>query len=495
MDGPAESPAIDWQPSAASAILEFPNILRIICSNLASKDDLLNMALSCKAVGSTALDEIWCSRSSMAQLLAPLYCDGFIELIPSTQNLSLRRTLTDQDSAWARFCEHASRVQVLVANEDFCKHIHHGTMLRLMQLTGGRPIFPNLRRLTVSGNEGGTVVSDLPLFVSATLSHVSIKIDSKAKDASIASHLVDWFLFMMQEQGIPLKNLSLMAKIPVISPLFYTLSRYITLRVLCLEGIRCLDADETSWSTDLGLLQGLEELRLVAEEEESHRTPLQAPRATSAFETTVGKQGLESKTTASSGPGPPEPKVVPKYVSLKRLYLQGPPSVVGAVISCLASQVLDDLTLKPGARRTVQNVPGLYSCLRLLSLQTHLHGSLKRFTFEANLRVNDHQNIPFSASWFEAILRMPRLEYLEVGNQLDSTETFIHSIVAHLPYLVECLISLSSPVTEITILHILATSCPNLTRLQLPIRTSFPPFDSMRFAPRQHCLHHLTVQG
>jgi hypothetical protein len=77
MDGPAESPTLSWQPSAASEVVGAPNALRRICENL-EKKELLEMAVACKAISSAALDEIWRSRRSMTQFLAPLYCEGFI---------------------------------------------------------------------------------------------------------------------------------------------------------------------------------------------------------------------------------------------------------------------------------------------------------------------------------------------------------------------------------------------------------------------------------
>ncbi|KAH6901985.1 hypothetical protein BKA70DRAFT_677856 [Coprinopsis sp. MPI-PUGE-AT-0042] len=281
MDGPAEFPTIDWQPSSASEILDSPKILGNICANLSPKKELLSMALSCKAISSIALDEIWRSRRSMDQLLAPLFCDGFITTLAG--DLYLCRVLMGESPTWARFCDYASRIQVLAANENFFGRIHQGIMLRLMQLTGDQPIFPHLRSLTLSDNEvrgrGGTVVSGLPLFVSPNLFRVSIQIQSNKEDATISAHLLQSFLLMVQVKGVPLKHLSLQAKIPVcISSFFSSLAHANTLRTLHLEGVRCLDADNTSWITDLGLLESLEELKLIAEEDMSNRRPSEASR-------------------------------------------------------------------------------------------------------------------------------------------------------------------------------------------------------------------------
>jgi hypothetical protein len=56
MDGPAESSGDGWQSSAALKMVEFPNVLRVICANL-EKKELLSMVVSCKAISSVALDE------------------------------------------------------------------------------------------------------------------------------------------------------------------------------------------------------------------------------------------------------------------------------------------------------------------------------------------------------------------------------------------------------------------------------------------------------
>jgi hypothetical protein len=293
MDGPAESPTLPWQPSAASELAGVPKALRRICENL-EKKELLEMAVTCKAISSAALDEIWRSRRSMAQFLAPLCCDGFISNDPNPEKMVrkvskdslcllndpsqlLLRALTNQAPAWARLCEYASRAKELTASETFFDPIHHGTLLQLMRLAGESPMFPNLRILTVSGQEGGAIASDLPFFVSPALGHVTIQVDSGNSDAPVSARLVASFLSLMKEKDVPLKHLSLAAKIPVnASPFFSTLSQANTLRFLRLEGIRCLSDDDADWLTNLGLLDGLEELQLVAEEDRSGRPPVRA---------------------------------------------------------------------------------------------------------------------------------------------------------------------------------------------------------------------------
>ncbi|KAH6901981.1 hypothetical protein BKA70DRAFT_1405312 [Coprinopsis sp. MPI-PUGE-AT-0042] len=511
MDGPAESPVVasGWQPSTASAIVGFPKILRTICANIASKKALLSMAVSCKAISSIALDEVWRSRRSMAQLLAPLYCDGFITTLG--RDLYLCRVPTGQDPAWARFCEYASRIKVLAAKEDFFGSIHHGTMLRVMQLKGDQPIFPHLRTLTLSGNEDGTVVSDLPLFVSPTLCHVSLQIDSGRRDAYNSAHFVQSFLFRVQEQGVPLEHLSLEAKIPIsISSLFSTLSCSKTLPTLHLEGVRCLDADEINWVTELGLLEGLEEFKLVAEEDGSGRVPVQAFRPPHVLNETdamliplATNENSETLPEAHTTPGPPEPKLSPRYSSLKKLYLQGPAKIVDALLSCVASKELGHLTLRPQATTTATTIPELYACFGSLGMQINLHGSLKHFAFESNFEVAPEKSYYYShdrnpripSLRLTAIRKVSQLKYLEVGSPLENTEDFCHSIVAQLPCLVECTIPLSSASAPITVLHTLATSCPDLTRLQLPIRTNFPVFNSTFFAQRKHHLTHLLLSS
>jgi hypothetical protein len=76
MDGPVD--ASDTKPSVASAIVELPKVLRNICSRLLAKQELLNMALSCKTISPIALDMMWTSQSSMKPLLAPLRDGGYI---------------------------------------------------------------------------------------------------------------------------------------------------------------------------------------------------------------------------------------------------------------------------------------------------------------------------------------------------------------------------------------------------------------------------------
>ncbi|KAH6901972.1 hypothetical protein BKA70DRAFT_677679 [Coprinopsis sp. MPI-PUGE-AT-0042] len=300
MDGPAESPTIGWHASAATEIMGFPNILRIICASLVSKKDMLSMAVLCKAASSIALDEIWRSRSSMAQLLAPLFCNGFISTL--TPKLLLCRSITSQDPTWTRFCDYTNRIRMLTVRERFFEQVHHGTMLQLMQLAGSQPMFPHLLNLDVSGDEDGTVVSDLPLFVSPALSLVSIQIKSGERDARTSTHIMESFLVLAQEKEVPLEKLFMVAKIPVsISTFFSTLSRSNTLRILHLEGIRCLDADEPSCFTNLGLLEGLEELRLVAEEDKSNRVPVEAFRTPNG----AGQENLTTQPEASTVPGPP----------------------------------------------------------------------------------------------------------------------------------------------------------------------------------------------
>ncbi|KAH6901979.1 hypothetical protein BKA70DRAFT_1568158 [Coprinopsis sp. MPI-PUGE-AT-0042] len=499
MDGPAESPIVGWQPSAASAIFDSPNILRTICTSLATRKDVLNMALLCKAANPVVLDEIWRSRRSMAQLLAPLYCDGFISTL--TPKLVLCRNLTSQDSTWTRFRDHASRIRVLTVGERFFETTHHGTMLQLMQLVGSRPMFPHLLNLVISGEEEGAVVSYLPLFISPTLSLVSIQIDSGESEARISAHLVELFLALTQEKGVPLENFSIVAKIPVSTSSFLsTLSRSNTLRVLNLEGVQSLDTDETDWVTNLGLLEGLEELKIVAEEDRSGRVPLQAFIPPDPSNETVANETSESPPEAHMILGPPEPKTVPRYPRLKKLCLQAPARVVDAVLSCVASKVLDDLTLKPQATSAVNDIIELYACLDILSARDILHGILKHFTFEANVKVpgryywsSSDRDPLIQSSRFAVIAKLSRLRYLEVRNRLDDTEEFFRSVVALLPCLVECRIPLSSESADITIFPTLASSCPELVHLQLPIRTEFPPFKPMLFTPKKHRLQHLTL--
>ncbi|KAH6901983.1 hypothetical protein BKA70DRAFT_1568161 [Coprinopsis sp. MPI-PUGE-AT-0042] len=490
MDGPADSPIVVWQPSAMSAILDSPNILRIICTSLTTRKDVLNMALLCKASSSIALDEIWRSRRSMAQLLAPLYCDGFISML--TPTFSLCRVLTKQDSAWVRLCQYASRIKAVTANEDFFGNLAHGMVLRLMQLSGDQPIFPHLRRLDLSVSEGGAVVSDLPFFLSPTLHHVAIDIDSAAnRDADTSIPFVQSFLFMTQEQGIPLDHLSLLAKIPVhissFSSFFSTLSGCKDLRTLHLERVRCLDADETRWISDLGLLKGLEELRLVAEDNTS--ISVRALRPPSAYMPTAGQESSNSQSEAITTPGPPEPKAVLRYPSLNKLYLQAPARVVDALLSCVSSDVLGELTLWLQATRQVKTVAELCGCFVKLGLQASLHGSLKRFTFEANIP----PRIP--SSYLMPLQKMSKLEYLEITNNIFETDQFIEAVIAQLPCLTEFLIPLSSAPASITVFHTFSASCPNLTWLQIPLDTcsDFPVFDDLLHPPKKHRLQHLTL--
>ncbi|KAH6901971.1 hypothetical protein BKA70DRAFT_1435569 [Coprinopsis sp. MPI-PUGE-AT-0042] len=525
MDGPAElAPTLGWQPSAASEIIKSPKILRIICANLTSTKDLLNMALSCKTTSSIALDEMWMMGSFMERLHAPLYHDGFLSETlqkpdnewsyrPPKPTLLLRRSLTHQDSAWTRFSEYASRIQVLTAANNFFRRIHFGTLFQLMQLRGTQPMFPNLRSLTLSGDEGGATgtVSHLPLFVSQNLSQVHIQVNSAEKDADVSARLVESFLFMLQEKSAPLKDLSLMAKIPVsIFSFFSTLSHSNTLRILCLEGIRCLDADETNWVTNLGLLKGLEEFRLIAEEDKSNRMSLEGfkpptctyrfPPPHASYAMFIGLAIQENSTTqpeASTAPGPPEPKVVPRYPSLKTLYIQAPARVIDALISCVSSKVLADLTLRPQATQVVNTIPDICACFNVLNLRTNMHGSLKRFMFEANFR---HPRVyrseePIPSSCLAPLQNMSQLEYLEIANSLGNNDNFIRSVVTQLPSVVECIIPLSSSSANITVIHALAISCPSLTRLQLPIYTSEFASDSQWFTPKKHRLRHLVLSS
>jgi hypothetical protein len=288
MDGPAESPTLPWQPTAASEIVASPKALGRICENL-EKKELLNMAVTCKAISSAALDEIWRSRRSMAQFLAPLYHDGFISdpMAKMVRNASLDSLclLTDfaqfllrapdQAPAWARFCEYAERVEELTASGNFFQPIHNGSIFQLVQAIGNRPMFPNLRRLTAAFDEGESIASELPFFKSPALRCVTIQVQSYNADALVSAQLVASFLSIMKEKCVPLTHLSLIARIPVsVLPLFSVLSQSKTLRFIRLEGIRCLDDDDADWVTNLGLLDALEELKIVAERDRSNRLPV-----------------------------------------------------------------------------------------------------------------------------------------------------------------------------------------------------------------------------
>ncbi|KAH6887888.1 hypothetical protein BKA70DRAFT_1573269 [Coprinopsis sp. MPI-PUGE-AT-0042] len=88
---------------------------------------------------------------------------------------------------------------------------------------------------------------------------------------------------------------------------------------------------------------------------------------------------------------------------------------------------------------------------------------------------------------------MSQLEYLKLENRVGGAEELVHSVVSQLPCLVECIIALSSTPADITMFQTLAASCPNLTRLQLPINTEFPAFDPTFTTPKKHRLHHLAV--
>ncbi|KAH6901977.1 hypothetical protein BKA70DRAFT_1307917 [Coprinopsis sp. MPI-PUGE-AT-0042] len=446
------------------------------------------MASSCKATSSIALDEIWRSRRSMVQLLGPLHCDGFIS--ESTPKLSLRRVLTDKDAAWTRFCEYAARIRVLTASESFFEPIHHGTILQLMKLTGSQPMFPRLESLNLSVDEKGTIASDLPLFVSPRLSNVDIEVNSDKHDAPISAHLVDVFLSMMGEQGAPLEHLSLVAKIPVsISSFFSTLSHSKTLLVLHLEGVQCLDAYETSWVVDLGRLDRLQDLRLVVEEDTSGRLPLPRFTPPSAPVSEATDHEEDEQITAKTLPGPPELNIFMPYSSLERLDLRGPASVLDALLSCVASRKLEDLTLNPQAPKTTKDETDLCGCFDILREKTHLCGSVKRFTFEADYRPDP----VIHSGWFEPIRKLKHLEYLEIRNPMTETQTFIQSAMTQLRSLEECIISLQSTPADVTAFHMLAMSCPKLTRLQLPINTSNFAVEASWFTPKKHRLEHLLL--
>jgi hypothetical protein len=208
---------------------------------------------------------------------------------------------------------------------------------------------------------------------------------------------------------------------------------------------------------------------------------------------------MESEATPI--PGPPEPKISPRYRKLKKLYVQGPVKVVDTLLHCVASTMLEDLTIKPQATRNVTNGLDLWACTKILRWRTNMQGSLKRLTFDAQLRVTGayyasyHRDPLIPSSELEAIRDLCNLEYLEFGNGMSGTQDFILSTVAHLPRMVECVIPLSSTPAMITVFHTLAKSCPNLTRLQLPIQVDdgFPEFDPLIFTPTKHCLQHLAV--
>lgn len=143
-----------------------------------------------------------------------------------------------------------------------------------MLLAEGLPIFSHLEDVSLSGDEKGTTLSGLPLFVSPSLRRVSVEVPPGDSNATESADIMESFLSIMQERGHPLQHLSVVAKIPVsVSQFFSTLSRSNTLRVLRLEGIRVLDADETNWVAKLGLIEGLEDLKLVAEEDVTGRVP------------------------------------------------------------------------------------------------------------------------------------------------------------------------------------------------------------------------------
>jgi hypothetical protein len=145
-------------------------------------------------------------------------------------------------------------------------------------------MFPHLKELNLCGEEKGTIISDFPLFVSPNLKSVSVEVRSHADDAPNSAHLMGYFLSIMQEKDVPLEHLEVAANIPItVISFFSTLPRSSTLRFLRLEGVRVLDADETDWVTDLGLIEALEDLKLVVEEDtRTTREPIITIRAPSA---------------------------------------------------------------------------------------------------------------------------------------------------------------------------------------------------------------------
>jgi hypothetical protein len=219
------------------------------------------------------------------------------------------------------------------------------------------------------------------------------------------------------------------------------------------------------------------------------------------------KLGSPGSSLASIEPGPPEVPVVLKYASLKKLYIHAPAKVLDALLLSVSSGVLADLTLRPQSTPGVPGIEDVAACLGILNTKNNLCVSLKRFSFQCKTKYGNKQEpnygygasntrylLPLPSSHFQPIQRISQLECLQLETGLEAEAgRFARDIAANLPFLVECSFSLSFIPTDVTALHILAISCPNLVRLQLPLKTQFVGYDHLFSTPKSHRLQHLTV--
>jgi hypothetical protein len=162
--------------------------------------------------------------------------------------------------------------------------------------------------------------------------------------------------------------------------------------------------------------------------------------------------------------------------------------------------VLDDFALilqvkGPSERPKIADFD---ACLEIMNTNETFHASLKRFTFQCEAEywhLGSRYDRQIPSCHFQPIQSMAHLEYLTVETPygLGEAGSFVQDVVAHLPCLVECSVPLSSGPADVTALHILALSCPNLVRLQLPLKTGFVGYDHLFSTSKSHRLQHLTV--
>jgi hypothetical protein len=171
-------------------------------------------------------------------------------------------------------------------------------------------------------------------------------------------------------------------------------------------------------------------------------------------------------------PGPPERREEYLFPLLEYCELSGSSSTLRQVLSSVSSRSLAEMSLLvKEASLDDLKAPNLLPCLNILERKINLQRSLT--TFKLSMAALETSDLPLCpASFVKPLRHMKHLKRLQVMSPVETLANFVHEVVLNLGELENLQVPMHATHTiNISSLHSLATSCPNLRMLVIPIRT------------------------
>ncbi|KAH6901976.1 hypothetical protein BKA70DRAFT_1568155 [Coprinopsis sp. MPI-PUGE-AT-0042] len=486
MDGPP-SPAP--HPLPWTELKENVGILKTICA-YAGKQELITLAVSFKAISTVALDELWRSMEAFYPLLHILGHAGMLSStthnkFPSSgvqEHLTFVRNLSP---AWERFVQYANRIESFhlgVKDIDkadaghLSRDVHVSTVVKLGQLVARTPtIFQRLRCVEINSYKAAAIVkafSYAPLIVGPSLESITIVCQGPVAFDPIGD-LAQLYLTTVVEANCPMVQLNISSpRIPSHHIIFETISQIRQVCEIKLGTIYCLHEDPMLWLSQIGSLPTLrrlslriEPLSLVPKQKRVDVNVMAMPA--------IAPDNENANQIGTLLPGPPERGEQSLFPSLQYCQIEGSSTTVRQALSMISSKILTGMVLvfRERSAPDLKDIDTI-SCLDILGTKRNLQDSLECLDLSVCTVGEPSSPLGCPAQFLNSLRHLRCLKKLRVVTPIENLGKFIYT-VRSLSELEDLNIPISGDRKfNIQTLRSLATACPRLRQLLIPIDTS-----------------------